>query len=169
MIVDLTSVTGLGSCEFEIVSDEIDLETNGVKLDGKINVRCHIRRNLVETDVTGEIETGAIIDCTRCLQPVAEKLDIKFDVSYVTPDAFSMDREHEVPGNELGRDVLESESLDLKNVAREQILLNLPDRIFCREDCKGLCPKCGTNLNLNDCGSADDEIDPRWSALKNFK
>jgi uncharacterized protein len=169
MIVDLTSVAGSASYEFEISPEEIDLDTSGISLPEKIDVKCVIRRNLVETDVSGEIRTRAEVDCTRCLQPVPVDLDIRFEVSYVAPEAFSTDKELEVPESDLGRDVLESESLDLKEVAREQILLNLPDRAFCREACKGLCPKCGTNLNLNGCGCSEDEIDPRWSALRNFK
>jgi uncharacterized protein len=52
---------------------------------------------------------------------------------------------------------------------REQILLNLPEQVFCKEDCKGLCQKCGANRNLIDCKCDSDETDPRWAALKNLK
>ena len=67
--------------------------------------------------------------------------------------------ESPVPGGEI----------DLKEVVREQIMLALPEQVFCKDDCKGLCPKCGANGNLIDCKCADDEIDPRWAALKNLK
>ena len=62
-----------------------------------------------------------------------------------------------------------SEVGDSVEVVREQILLAMPEQVFCWEDCKGLCPKCGTNLNLIDCKCADDEVDPRWAALKSLK
>jgi uncharacterized protein len=59
--------------------------------------------------------------------------------------------------------------LDLTELAREQILLNLPSQVFCREDCQGLCQKCGANLNLIDCSCEESEVDPRWAALRNLK
>jgi uncharacterized protein len=71
--------------------------------------------------------------------------------------------------SDLDVDAITSDELDLKEVVREQILLNLPEQEFCGEDCKGLCQKCGTNLNLIDCKCEETEIDPRWAALKNLK
>ena len=65
-------------------------------------------------------------------------------------------------------DEMEGSEIDLAEIAREQILLDLPQQFFCKDDCKGLCEKCGTNLNLKDCDCEDDEIDPRWAALKNL-
>jgi uncharacterized protein len=46
--------------------------------------------------------------------------------------------------------------------------LNLPEQVFCREDCRGLCAKCGANRNATDCGCEEKEIDPRWAGLKNL-
>ena len=65
--------------------------------------------------------------------------------------------------------VIEGFEIDLTELVREQILLNLPEQVFCREDCKGLCEKCGANRNLINCNCEEKEIDPRWSALKNLK
>ncbi|MGH7783338.1 MAG: DUF177 domain-containing protein, partial [Candidatus Binatia bacterium] len=53
-------------------------------------------------------------------------------------------------------------------VVREQILLDLPDQVFCTENCRGLCPKCGANRNLIDCKCEEDNVDPRWAALNNL-
>ena len=50
--------------------------------------------------------------------------------------------------------------------AREQVVLNLPARVLCREDCAGLCETCGANKNLSPCGCVSETIDPRWQALK---
>jgi uncharacterized protein len=65
--------------------------------------------------------------------------------------------------------ILESNNIDVAELVREQILLNLPEQVFCAEDCKGLCPQCGANRNLIDCKCEEKEIDPRWAALKNLK
>jgi uncharacterized protein len=69
----------------------------------------------------------------------------------------------------LDESLVENGLIDTAEVVREQILLAIPDQVFCREDCKGLCPKCGANLNLIDCKCSDDDIDPRWAALRNLK
>jgi uncharacterized protein len=169
MNVDLTSVSGSASYEFDIPAEEIGLDTPGVRLSGPVHFSCEIDKHLIETEITGRIKADAEVDCTRCLQPAPAKMDIKFDVSFVEPDAFPADKELELKDEDLDRDVLQSETIDLKEIAREQILLNLPERVFCKEDCKGLCPKCGTNLNTAACHCSDDEIDPRWAALKNLK
>jgi uncharacterized protein len=64
--------------------------------------------------------------------------------------------------------VYEGDKIDLGELVREQIILNQPEQVFCREDCKGLCEKCGANRNLIDCKCEEKEIDPRWAALKNL-
>ncbi|MGQ0540872.1 MAG: DUF177 domain-containing protein, partial [Blastocatellia bacterium] len=79
------------------------------------------------------------------------------------------DKDREVSGEDLDVDLLIDDSLDLNEIVREQILLNLPQQIFCKEDCKGLCPKCGANINLIDCNCNETEIDPRWAALNNLR
>jgi uncharacterized protein len=50
----------------------------------------------------------------------------------------------------------------------EQILLAVPARMLCREDCKGICPDCGIDRNTGECNCVTNEIDPRWAALKNL-
>jgi uncharacterized protein len=59
-------------------------------------------------------------------------------------------------------------SIDLSEVIREQMILAIPEVVLCKEDCEGLCDKCGKNLNLLNCKCKEDEIDPRWAALKNL-
>jgi uncharacterized protein len=63
----------------------------------------------------------------------------------------------------------EGEGLLLEDALREQVLLALPLKTICREDCKGLCPHCGKNLNEVQCSCVDAVEDPRWSALKEIR
>jgi uncharacterized protein len=49
------------------------------------------------------------------------------------------------------------------------LLLNIPMRILCKEDCRGLCPKCGRNRNTNSCDCVEEAIDPRWEGLKGLR
>ena len=61
------------------------------------------------------------------------------------------------------------EGLLLEDAVREQVLLAVPLKVICREDCKGLCPHCGANQNLERCSCSEPMEDPRWTALKDIR
>jgi uncharacterized protein len=63
----------------------------------------------------------------------------------------------------------QGEGLLLEDVLREQVLLALPLKVTCREECKGLCPQCGKNLNQEQCSCSTEMEDPRWAALKDVR
>lgn len=170
MIIELGSIDDNSRpFEMNLSGEEIDLEVETAKIIGQVAAKGEVYRRIAQTDVRGHINAAVLMDCVRCLQPVERKVSIDFDVSYVDPEHFAADREKEVSGSDLETDVLSGESLDLKDVVREQILLDLPARVFCSDNCKGLCQKCGANFNLVTCNCQADEVDPRWSALKNLK
>jgi uncharacterized protein len=64
--------------------------------------------------------------------------------------------------------VFDGEAIDVDEIVKEQILLAVPTRMLCREDCKGICPECGADKNTGECNCVTDEIDPRWAALKDL-
>ena len=102
---------------------------------------------------TGTVEGAWEGPCRRCLQPVQGTL--KADVQ----ELFEANpREGET--YRLGHDFI-----DLEPLAREALVLDLPLAPLCREDCRGLCPTCGADLNLGDCDCPPAEVDPRWAAL----
>jgi uncharacterized protein len=170
MIVDLLTLTDQPlAFDFKIAPEEIDLQTEGVKVTGEADVRGELSKNAAKTDVSGAVKVPLEVDCTRCLTPVRTLLDIRFDVDFVGRDMVPEARETHLESTDLDVDVVEGNELDLTHLAREQILLNLPETILCREDCKGICPKCGSDLNAGNCNCSEDEIDPRWAALKDLK
>jgi uncharacterized protein len=170
MIVDLLSVSDEPlPFKFKIAANEIDLDTEGVKITGEIAVIGELRKNAAKTDILGSIKAPVEIECTRCLTPVKRELDIVFDVDFVDRELFPDSKETHLESSDLDTDVIEGNELDLTQVAREQILLNLPEQVLCREDCKGICATCGSDLNEGDCKCGDNEIDPRWAALKDLK
>lgn len=105
----------------------------------------------------------------RCLVPQAMPIDITVEREFVAEERMAANAENELSPDDLNVDLLQGDKLDLTEIAREEILLALPQQFFCREDCKGLCEKCGADLNLKDCECGGEEIDPRWAALKNLK
>jgi DUF177 domain-containing protein len=113
---------------------------------------------------SGEFE----IACARCLTPVHKKLDGQFDLLFrpLGADAGAPERSISASETEIG--YYQKSSLMLEDVLREQVLLALPTRTLCREDCKGLCPRCGRDLNTETCTCDSAPADPRWSALSDL-
>jgi uncharacterized protein len=62
--------------------------------------------------------------------------------------------------------VFDGSAIDVDEIVKEQILLAVPTRMLCREDCKGICPECGADRNTGECNCVTNDIDPRWAALK---
>ena len=169
MIIELSSLDDSPRpFELTLAGEEIDLDVDEAKLIGQVSAQGEVSKRIAQTDIRGHIDATSVMDCVRCLQPVERPVSIDFEVTYVDPDHFAADKEKEVSHDDLETDVLLSDTIDLKDVVREQVLLDMPVQVFCSEDCKGLCRKCGANLNLVTCSCHDDEVDPRWSALKNL-
>jgi uncharacterized protein len=169
MIVDLLSVGTIPiKFEFSVGPGEVDLESDRARIVGGVRVTGELSRNPARTEVFGSIRAPLEVDCTRCLAAVRCNLDIDFQVDFVGLEMFPESKETQLESGDMTADVLEGNKLDLTAVAREQILLNIPEQGFCRIDCKGICPTCGKDLNQGPCNCGEDEIDPRWAGLKNL-
>jgi uncharacterized protein len=170
MIVDLANLeNSFLTFDFTVDPDKIDLESETENLQSSARVTGVLKKGIVQTDVSGTISTRVKVECTRCLEKIEQELEFPFEAAFVFPENFTEAREAELKDADLDVSVLETTELDLNELAREQILLNLPERVQCSVDCKGLCEKCGANRNLIDCNCEEKEIDPRWSALKDLK
>ena len=168
MIIDLASVTS--------VPKPVAADVRGVQIDlgdeGSVAVAAHLNgevfRDASKVHLRGTVTTDVDLQCTRCAEPLTYPLDVQFDDVFVPAAEEASDSEHELAGAELDEQLIEETEIDLAEVVREQILLNLPEQVFCNEDCKGLCPQCGADLNKTDCDCGENDIDPRWAALKNL-
>jgi uncharacterized protein len=119
--------------------------------------------------VKGKLETSLEVPCARCLEPVIHEVERSFDLLYRPLGIDSGHEELSVTDAEAEIGYYEGEGLLLEDTLREQVLLALPLKTLCREDCKGLCPHCGKNLNEVQCACEDVVEDPRWSALKEIR
>lgn len=113
--------------------------------------------------VEGNLAVTLTIPCDRCLQSVNVPLTVAFTHQVISPekeDAASEENEEQnfVSGYELDTDALIS----------NEILINMPVKVLCREDCKGICPVCGKNLNDGECGCDTFVPDPRMAAIKDI-
>lgn len=96
--------------------------------------------------------TEAVYLCSRCLERV--KVPIQFNINEMFYPSGSVENEKEA-------ETFCDDEMDLTDVIQRSILENLPMKVVCKEECKGLCPKCGKNLNEGDCDCNDTEFDPR--------
>ncbi|MDQ3375163.1 MAG: DUF177 domain-containing protein [Acidobacteriota bacterium] len=167
MIVDLVTIKDAEiSFDFVLKPDEIDLEGDEAKLKNEIKVKGSLRKGIAQTDVTGKINAEVEVECSRCLQNAEQSLEFPFSAVFVTPENYTDEKEAELKADDLDVSIIEDDKIELKELVREQILLAIPAQVFCREDCKGLCQKCGANRNLIDCNCEEKEIDPRWQSLR---
>jgi uncharacterized protein len=113
---------------------------------------------------SGEFE----VPCARCLEPVRHALKGQFDLLFRPLGADQGASERSISTSETEIGYYQHSGLLLEDVLREQVFLSLPARTLCREDCKGLCPRCGRDLNSEPCACDTAPADPRWSALSDL-
>ena len=102
-------------------------------------------------------------ECARCLAPMEGDFSVELERTVATKETLTREQLEE---NVDEFAVIENGKLDLDETVREELLLSFPMRFLCREDCPGLCPKCGKPLSDGPCGCDLKEIDPRWAILK---
>lgn len=107
--------------------------------------------------VTGRAATMAAMECARCLAPLTASLNVELCELYVLDPADTEDDAYAIEGR--------PPEIDLEPMLRDSVTLALPLNPLCREDCKGLCARCGRDLNTGDCDCTEDEMDPRWAEL----
>ncbi|MGC8550652.1 MAG: YceD family protein [Acidobacteriaceae bacterium] len=115
-----------------------------------------------------EYEGRFLVPCARCLEPVEHAIRGDFDLIFRPLGVEGGGSEHSITDAETEIGYYQKDSLLLEDVLREQVLLSLPAKTLCREDCKGLCPHCGRNLNSESCTCVRAPADPRWSALQDL-
>jgi uncharacterized protein len=107
------------------------------------------------------------LSCQRCLEPVAQTVEEPMHLLFLPGAQPPAAPEHALAEEELGVvEVEEDAEVELMPLLLEQIQLNVPMKPLCRPDCAGLCPKCGARLDEGPCGCSQDDIDPRWEALR---
>ena len=148
--------------------EQLTLGDERVTLCGPTSASGEIRNVGVEVIVSGHVESCAQVDCDRCLKPIQIPVASDFSLEYITGSDYEADRTAELTEELMSVSVFDGQAIDIDEIVKEQILLAVPTRALCRPDCKGFCEKCGANKNAGDCGCSEEEIDPRWAALKDL-
>ncbi|HEY0724848.1 MAG TPA: DUF177 domain-containing protein [Pyrinomonadaceae bacterium] len=167
MRIELENLEG-GKGDFAHVYQPEDLNPvdERISLSGPATVSGKIWQAGNEVFVNGHVETRAQVECDRCLQPVEIPVSTDFALEYVTGSEYEAARAVELTEAEMSIAVFDGEAIDIDEIVKEQVVLTVPTRMLCREDCKGICPECGADRNSGECSCSTNEIDPRWAALK---
>ena len=160
MLLDLKKIFSeeSESCSFDYSMDLSSTGLNGFfPFVSPVRVRGEVRGRKGSADLKAKVSFDFSIPCDRCAEPIDRHYRYAF--SHVLVRSLE-NREDD------GRLIeVRDEKLDLDELMREDILLELPTKFLCREDCKGLCPVCGKNLNEGPCGCDGHPADPRLEVL----
>ena len=157
-----------GRAEFahRYVEGEFVLQEDRLRLVQPPEVSGEVRRADRRAHVKGRVVAGVQVECDRCLAWIELPVDSRFKLEYVTQEDYLAQQADELTEDDLDLTVFDGEVVDIDALVTEEILLTVPDHILCKDDCKGICPRCGADRNSVDCGCETAEVDPRWAGLK---
>jgi len=169
MRVELENLEG-GKGEFAHVyqPDELNPIDERVNLIEPAATSGKVRVAGNEVFVNGHINALVQVECDRCLQPVELPVNTDFALDYISGAEYESTAAAELTEADLSLSVFDGKAIDIDEIVKEQILLTVPARTLCRDDCKGICPECGIDRNTGECSCVTDNTDPRWAALKNL-
>ncbi len=122
--------------------------------------------------VRGTIKGEIQMECDRCLEPYDQRVDLSVDDFFCQPslplmmEGGEIEEQVEISGEDSY--LLEGDHIDLNNLLNDYLILALPIKHLCDSECKGICSRCGTNLNFSSCDCRDDYIDARLEKLKQW-
>jgi uncharacterized protein len=137
-------------------------EGSGVELAGPLEVDLAANDVGEGVLVRGTLRGAVRLDCRRCLQPVEHPVDEHVDLLFAPP----AEGEDDADDGEV-YPLPRGDELDLTDAVREHVVLAAPEFALCREECRGLCPTCGTDLNQGACDCVPEAAPTAWDALKN--
>ena len=141
-------------------------------LDGGGDHRCDAERAVARRDrrvhIDGRVRGELRLTCGRCTGEFGFPVDRELHAVLVL-DPASETETQELEIDQLDESYLDGNEVDLLELTREQVLLAMPNNPLCRDDCRGLCHRCGVDLNHETCSCQDDTVDPRLSVLADLK
>lgn len=150
--------------------EDVAQDGDAYRIVAPVQLDFDIHKDHARFRLEGTARTELELSCSRCLESFRMPVDATFDVRYLpATEMESAEQEREVEEDDLETSYYRDDQIDLNELLREQFYLALPMKPLCREDCKGLCPRCGTNLNTGACDCATAWEDPRLAPLKQLK
>jgi uncharacterized protein len=138
------------------------------RVEEPIRVDVSYYRAGTELFFEGDLQASTTAICARCAEEFAAPSgrDFRF---ILAPKSVGFADEKDIRDEDLEFSLYDGDQIDLSPLIREQFLLSLPTRPLCSDDCRGLCPKCGVNLNHTQCECSEETGHPGFAALRNLK
>jgi uncharacterized protein len=145
-------------------------EEDGVSLSSPLDTKLEIRKAGGRKFVAEGLIKGVLeVRCDRCLGNFNRDLEISFRSFFALPNEAASETEQELDDEDLNIEFRVGVEIDVFDVIREQVLLDLPMKRLCTEECKGLCKKCGSDLNQGPCDCEAEIVHPAFKKLKALK
>lgn len=170
MLIEVAQIPPEG-LDIDLPEGPLDLGDSAELWDGPATVtaQLHLERSGRGFLIQGAMVSQVALVCSRCLERFPFRGDERFDLYGVAAEAAQPREEVELGPGELDVTYVEEGRLDTDRLLRESILLNLPVQPLCREECQGLCPRCGANRNQGACGCEEPPGDPRLQILRTLR
>ncbi len=136
---------------------------------GPLRVNLYVAREFDHIRVNGRVETEISLNCARCLAEYRMEIVSPFTIFYMPDNGMPQDEDVELAEEDLISATYEGDDIDFTAEISEQVILAIPFKPLCREDCRGLCANCGADLNTAQCKCDRNDINLKFSALKNLK
>ena len=174
MIIDLKAIPQEGIRSFEFCLDEDwwksdDQNYQVLGLSTPFTVKIVIYRAGDKFVLEGDLTGGLQVKCDRCLEVYNRDVRSEFRLFLALPSMDIDKAEIELLDEDMEVGFTKGEEVDLDEIIKEQIYLSLPIKLLCKENCLGLCPTCGCNLNEKECKCEKDHGHPGFSKLKSLK
>jgi uncharacterized protein len=150
---------GLHEYHFSVEPSEIGLQA---EFHHPVTVDVELDKTTRQIYLKAAVATRGKFICDRCVEEFEQSLANTYNVFYV----YDEESGSSLPPEEVQVLAPDAVHIDLSEDVRQFVLLSVPLKLLCREDCKGLCPKCGTNWNAGPCSCTQDPTDPRWQGLE---
>lgn len=150
------------SYHYLVDSKTVKLEGTGFSLEEPVTLQVSAAFNDRDLFIKVNFKTRLKAVCSRCLVEFSMPLEGDFQ------EKFNNQKNSEDQEMDSVESFFQGDAFDLKALLREMLILSLPLKPLCSSRCRGLCPECGSNLNLEDCSCEVTDVDPRLEDLKKF-
>ena len=170
MILDLSRLRGgVDTIDRRFEASAFDVPPDDFRIGSPVAIQAEVSKDGSKVRLVGRLTGLLELDCGRCLDPFTIPVDTAFDLLFLPASHKAGAGEREVADDDVGVSFYADDHIDLAEVIREQFYLAIPMKPLCREDCKGLCPVCGTNRNREACSCQSEWVDPRLEPLRKIK
>jgi uncharacterized protein len=170
MKLDVSNVPETGLVvNVELDASEIDISGAPADLAGNPRLEGRVLEVDEKILLKGSLSGAFSLSCSRCLSSFSHPFGIEVSAEYANAAEKEPDDQADAVPPEVTRIAFVGDEIDLSLGIREDLLLNVPLKPLCREDCRGLCPQCGVDLNEGQCKCEKKTVDPRLAGLRDIR